>query len=277
MELRGKPVADQIMEESIKKIKELRKKNILPKLAIVRLGKNPGDISYEKSILKYNENIGLETEVIEMDRKVTSEELLRQIDIMNKDDKIHGILVFRPLPLGVDLARVSESISLKKDVDGMNPQNLLALFLGSKTLYEPSTARAVMELLRFYNLELKGKKVAIINRSEVVGKPLAMMFLREDATVTICHSKTENLREITRTSDIVVTAVGKAKLLDRTYFNKDSIVIDVGMSLDGEGSLSGDVNYNEVKDFVKMLTPVPGGVGRITTAVLMKQLIDNIG
>lgn len=276
MILKGKPVADQIKQESVVRLIDLKDRGINPKLVIVRLGNNPGDISYEKSLLNYNASIGLETEVIEKDRSINTEELLSTIERLNLDDGVNGILVFRPLPRKLDISIIANSISLSKDVDAMNPNNLLPLFLGKKTRYEPSTARAVMEILNFYKIDLEGKNVVIVNRSEVVGKPLSMMFLKEDATVTICHSRTRNLRKITRSADIVVTALGKSRFFDESYFNSDAILIDVGMSLDENKKLSGDLDYEKLLGKIRGITPVPGGVGRITTSILIKQMLDNI-
>ena len=274
--LKGKPVADHIKEKSIEQIKLLKKENINPKLVVLRLGDNPGDISYERSILKYTEALGLLTYVLVKERDISTEELLGILDDLNQDQSVHGILIFRPLPDHLDIERINNFISQDKDLDSMNPQNLLASFLGKPGGFIPSTALAVIELLKFYGLELRGQDVVIVNRSQVVGKPLAMLFLEEDASVSICHSKTKNLEEKTRSADIVVTALGRAGFFGQEYFNEDSIVVDVGMSMDPEGRLSGDVDYEEVKDRVKMITPVPGGLGRITTAVLIKQLLDKI-
>ncbi len=276
MELKGKPVADYIKGETILEIEKLKQNNIVPKLAIIRLGDNPDDISYEKSILKYCETVGVEVDIHLKGAEILTKELVQLIERLNQDVLVHGILLFRPLPKQLDISIIANSISLDKDVDCMNKNNLLPIFLSKDGNYAPSTARGVMELLAYYDIELTGKNVVVLNRSEVVGKPLAMMLLNENATVTICHSKTEKLEEITKRADIVVTALGKAKLLDERYFNEKAIVIDVGMSLDDYNKISGDVDYDKVYHKVNAITPVPGGVGRITTSVLIKQLINNI-
>lgn len=274
--LKGKPVADMIKADMTKKIEAFRAKGIAPKVAVVRLGEDPSDISYEKAILKVSASLNIDSEVFNIPRESTTEELLALMDKLNNDSKIHGILVFRPFPKQIDAERVVNFINPDKDIDCMNPINLEAIFEGKKDSFEPATPRAAVEILGRTGYDYKGKNVAIINRSMVVGKPLAMMLLNENATVTICHSKTKDLKAVCKSADVVFTALGRAKMLDKSYFNEDSIVIDVGVSMDKEGKISGDADYDALVDYVAKITPVPGGVGSITTTILLNQVLKAV-
>lgn len=205
---------------------------------------------------------------------MTTEELVSLMNKLNNDNSISGILVFRPLPKHIDEVKIRETISPDKDVDCMHPLNLARIFEGDMSGFGPCTPKAAMEILLHNNVNLEGKNVVVVNRSMVLGKPLAMMLLEKNATVTICHSRTKNLHEITSEADVVVTALGKAKFFDKKYFNEKSICIDVGISLDSEGKLSGDIDYPKVSEFVSMITPVPGGVGSVTTSILLSHVVD---
>lgn len=269
----GKIIARSIKEDIKEQVNSLRENKYIPKLAIVRIGDNSSDISYEKSIVKACADVNIETEKITLDNDIDTTKLQNIIKLLNDRDDITGIIVFRPFPSNIDESLIRNTIDIDKDVDCMHPINLERIFEGDYTGFTPSTSKAALLALIKSGVELEGKKIAIINRSMVVGKPLAMMLLSNNATVTICHSKTKDLKSITRSSDIVITALGRAKYLDKDYFNKDSIVIDVGVSLDSDGKISGDVDFSDVLDNVKMLTPVPGGVGSITTCVLLENTI----
>ncbi len=273
IELRGKPVSDQITSDNIKRLKDL---SIVPKLAVVRVGDSPDDIYYENSIVRYGKKIGANVLKYTYNSDINTETLLLNINKLNSDDNIHGIIVLRPLPTHLDYDLISKGISPSKDIDAMNPLSLLNSFEGKLDHFLPSTAKAVLNLLDYYKINLKGKLVTIINRSDVIGKPLSLMMLHRDATVTVCHSKTKNLKNITRSSDIVISGIGKAGFLGKDYFSKEAIVIDVGMSLDSEGKISGDVKYDSVLNNINMITPVPGGVGSVTTATLFQQMLLNI-
>lgn len=271
--LRGKAVASSIKDNMRKDIEKLAKENKVPTLGIVRLGDNPGDISYEKSIIKNCDNIGINSKVFEKDVNIKTEELVELIEELNNNKEISGILVFRPLPKHIDEEVVRNAISPLKDVDCMHPLNLEKIFEGNMDGFAPCTPKAAMEILKYYEIPLEGKNVVVINRSMVVGKPLAMMLLKENATVTICHSRTKNLDEITRNADVAVVALGKAKFFDEKYFDEDSIVIDVGVSLDENKKLSGDADYDKVSSIVSKITPVPGGVGSVTTSILLSHVV----
>lgn len=272
--LKGNVVAAQIKEDVKMEIEKLAEIGKVPTLGIVRLGNNPDDISYERSIIKNCEKAGINSKVIEKDLDMTTEELVELMEELNKDDKVSGVLVFRPLPKHIDEAKIREALSPNKDVDCMHPLNLAKIFEGNMTGFQPCTPKAAMEILLYNNVELEGKNVVVVNRSMVLGKPLVMMLLEKNATVTICHSRTKNLHEVTSKADIVVTALGKAKFFDAKYFNENSICIDVGVSLDNEGKLSGDIDYPVVSEMVSMITPVPGGVGAVTTSLLLSQVVE---
>lgn len=205
---------------------------------------------------------------------MTTEELIALMEELNNDNTISGVLMFRPLPKHIDEAKVREALSPSKDVDCMHPMNLARIFEGDMSGFAPCTPKAAMEILLDYGVELEGKNVVIVNRSMVLGKPLAMMMLNHNATVTICHSRTKNLPEITKKADVVVTALGKAKFFDEKYFSENSICIDVGISLDEEGNLSGDIDYPVVSELVSKITPVPGGVGSVTTSILLSHVVE---
>lgn len=274
MLLKGSEVSKGIKFQITNTIKELENNGKFPQLGIVRLGNDPSDISYERSIIKNCDSLGIKTKIVELDKSICTDDLINTIEELNNDNLISGILVFRPLPKQIDDEKIRISIDPSKDVDCMHPLNLEKIFEGDMSGYAPCTPKAAMEILLHNNIPLEGKNVVVINRSMVVGKPLAMMLLEKNATVTICHSRTQNLYEITRKADIVMTALGKAKLLDDKYFNENSIVIDIGVSLDKDGKISGDVDMNKVNDMIDMITPVPGGVGSVTTSILLKQVVD---
>lgn len=272
--LRGKPVADEIKEQIKVDIEELKKVGKEPTLGIVRLGSNPDDISYERSLIRNCETLGINAKVFEKDLEIDTEELVELLEKLNEDQSISGIIVFRPLPKHIDEAKVRESINPDKDVDCMHPLNLAKIFEGDMSGFVPGTPKSAMDILLYNKVDLEGKNVVIVNRSMVLGKPLAMMLLNENATVTICHSRTKKLHEVTSAADVVVTALGNANFFDEKYFNENSICIDVGVSLDDDGKFSGDIDYKKVSPIVKAITPVPGGVGSVTTSILLSQVVE---
>ncbi|NFD77119.1 bifunctional 5,10-methylenetetrahydrofolate dehydrogenase/5,10-methenyltetrahydrofolate cyclohydrolase [Clostridium botulinum] len=272
--LYGNEVALKIKEDLNLRIDKLKEKNIIPKLAILRMGNKQDDIAYERSIIKSCEKLNIETKVEELNEDILEEDFLKLMESLNNEKEIHGILVFRPYPKHLNKNIVNSSIALNKDVDCMHPLNLERIFEGDLNGFMPCTPEAVIEILKYYDIDLKGKNIVIINRSMVVGKPLSMMVLSHNATVTICHSKTIDLPSITKKADIVVTAIGKAKLVKEEYFNEDSIVIDVSINVDENGKLCGDVDFENVKEKVGAITPVPKGVGSVTTTLLLKHIVD---
>ena len=271
--IKGKPVADKITEDLKKEVKNLNEMGINPKLAIVRVGERPDDLAYERGALKRCQNIGIETEVIELDENISQDEFIKAIHKLNEDDKVNGILTFRPLPKHLSEDEIKYEISPKKDIDCFNPINTAKIVENDKTGYPPCTPTAVIEILKHYDINLTGANIVVLGRSMVVGKPLSMLLLNENATVNICHSKTRNLPEIASQADILVAAVGRAKMLKKNYVKDGAIVIDVGVNVDDQGNLCGDVDMEDVLDKVSMITPVPGGVGAVTTSILATNIV----
>ncbi len=263
------------LDESIKgRVEKLSKEGNTPCLAIVRVGENPNDISYEKGLLKKSDIYGIEVKQVLLDVEISTEELIAEIEKLNNDDHVTGVILFRPLPKHIDDKEVEESLDYRKDVDAMTSKSLAKVFQGETDGFQPATPYACMKLLEAYDIDLKGKNVAIIGRSMVLGKPLAMMMLNENATVTICHSRTKDLPEVTKAADIVVSATGRAKSVTRDYVNPDSIVVDVGVSADENGKLSGDADFEDLKDYVAGITPRTHGIGKITSTLLMDQVVQ---
>ncbi|WP_419742117.1 bifunctional 5,10-methylenetetrahydrofolate dehydrogenase/5,10-methenyltetrahydrofolate cyclohydrolase [Paraclostridium dentum] len=271
--IKGKPVADKITEDLKKEVKNLNEMGINPKLAIVRVGERPDDLAYERGALKRCQNIGIETEVIELDENISQDEFIKAIHKLNEDDKVNGILTFRPLPKHLSEDEIKYEISPKKDIDCFNPINTAKIVENDKTGYPPCTPTAVIEILKHYSINLTGANIVVLGRSMVVGKPLSMLLLNENATVNICHSKTRNLPEIASQADILVAAVGRAKMVKKNYVKDGAIVIDVGVNVDDQGNLCGDVDMEDVLDKVSMITPVPGGVGAVTTSILATNIV----
>lgn len=271
--IKGKEASDNLKSEIKKDIADMSTKGYQPKLVIVRVGEKPDDISYEKSLIKNCDNLGIDCEVIQVADTVQTEEVVDIIKKLNDDKKVSGVLVFRPMPKHIDLDTISNTLSPVKDVDCMTPLNLEKIFEGDFSGYSPGTPQAAMEMLNHAGVELEGKHAVIINRTMVLGKPLAMMMLAKNATVTICHSKTANLKELTKQADIVVSALGKSKMITKDYLSEKSICVDVGVSLDSEGKLSGDLDYENLVDYVSMITPTPGGTGAVTTTILLSNVV----
>lgn len=271
-ELKGMPVVKHIAEDLTKRMEELAKKNIVPTLAVVRVGEREDDLSYERGLLKRFGSVGAQvvSKVLPVD--VSQEDLETVIQECNSDSGIHGILLFRPLPKHLDEKKIIELVEPRKDVDCMCMENIAHTFAQDGQGHEPCTPQAVIELLDFYNIDLTGKKVVVVGRSMVVGKPLSMMLLKKNATVTLCHTKTKDIKEECKKADIIVACAGVAKMIDDTYVSEGTILIDVGINV-LDGMLCGDVNYNTIIDVASMATPVPGGVGTVTTSVLLKHTV----
>ena len=266
--------ARSIKEELAKKVQLLAAEGLRPKLGIIRVGARPEDISYEKGIMKNCESIGISCEVTVLSDDISNEDFMKALEAANSDRSINGILVFRPLPAHIDEDRARNMINPAKDIDCMNPYNLAKIFEGDDSGFEPCTPAAVMEIIRFFGINLRGENVAVIGRSMVVGKPLSMMLLKENATVTICHSRTKDIRSIVSRADIVVAALGKARAVGADYIKPGAVVIDVGVNGAPEGGICGDVDFDKVKDIASKITPVPGGVGAVTTLMLLKHVVE---
>ncbi len=273
--LYGKVVSEGIEKEISIKIAKLNSQNITPTLAILRIGENPADIAYENAVIKRASKLGINTKQFALALDVSQAEVLDCIDQINNDDKLHGALIFRPLPKGLDDNILRNRLAVSKDLDAITDEALAYVFTGNAENY-PCTAMACVELLKNYKIPLSGKVVLVIGRSLVIGKPVSMLMQRENATVIMTHSKTtsEQLKKLSAVSDIVIVATGKADTFGREYAQAGQIIIDVGMNRTGDGRLVGDVSFDEVANVVEAITPVPKGVGNITTACLLKQLVE---
>lgn len=268
------PVVKAMAEDFKSRVTELKDKGVCPKLAVVRVGEREDDIAYEKGIMKRFGTVGADVSVIELPVDIDENSFEETIKELNEDEKVHGILVFRPLPKQLSDDRLKEIIRPDKDVDSISMVNAAKVFAGDKTGYAPCTAQAVMELLAHYDVDLTGKRVVIVGRSLVVGKPLAMLMLAKNATVTVCHTRTKNIEDECRRADILVACAGSAKMIKKDYTNPGQIVVDVGINF-VDGAMCGDVDYDDVAEHVAAITPVPGGVGTVTTSVLLKHTLES--
>ena len=275
--MKGLEVATAMKEEMIKKVSELKAEGISPKLAILRVGSRADDLAYEKGAVKKMADIGIECEVHELALDVSQADFEAKFNTINSDSKVHGILMFRPLPKHLDESAVLSVIDPKKDSDCMCDVNIAKVFSGDLSGYPPCTAQAVIEMLDYYKIDLTGKRVTLVGRSMVVGKPLAMLLLKRNATVTMCHTKTNDLAATCRAGEILIAAAGKAKMITADMVSEGSIVVDVGINLDENGNLCGDVDYDAVEPKAAYISPVPRGVGSITTSVLAKHVLRGAG
>lgn len=271
--IKGKPVADAMTEELVKKVHSLKNLGITPKLTIVRVGENPGDLAYERGALKRCEAIGIDVEVKEFPKDIVQEKFIVELEKVNKEKAVNGILVLRPLPKQIDEKIIKNIIAPEKDIDCFSPINMAKLMEKDKSGFSPCTPSAVIEILKHYNISLKGKNAVVLGRSMVVGKPVSMLLLDEDCTVTICHSKTENLQEVCKNGDILVSAIGMAMMIDSSYIKEGAVVIDVGINTDESGNLCGDCLTESCLKKASKITPVPAGVGSVTTSILAKHVI----
>lgn len=271
LELRGKKVSDGIKEYVSKELETL---SFVPKLAIVRVGENPDDMSYERGATKKLKSFGLDVASYVFPQDISDEDFKKAFKDINEDDEVTGILLLRPLPRTINEKDIENMIDPKKDLDGISPINIAKVFAGDTTGFSPCTAEAVIEVLKAYDIELTGKRVTVVGRSMVVGKPVSMLLLKENATVTMTHTRTVNLKKTCSDAEIVIAAAGRAKMLNSDYCGQDTVMIDVGINVDENGKLCGDVDYATLDGKASAATPVPGGVGTVTTAVLAKHLIQ---
>ena len=280
--LKGAPVVAAMNEANAARCAALKEKGIVPTLAVVRVGAREDDISYEKGIVTRCGKVGVEVRQFHLAEDVTQEELLDVIRQINGDASVHGCLIFRPLPKRFDDRRVQEALAPEKDVDGITDGSMAGVFTNMPIGYPPCTAQACLEILKYYNVPLSGKRAVVVGRSLVVGKPAAMMLMGKNATVTVCHTKTVNTAEICRNADIIVSAAGVLNSLTKDYVRPGQVVVDVSINWDenkinakgGKGGITGDAKFDEVEPIVEAITPVPGGVGSVTTSVLMKHVVE---
>ncbi len=271
--MKGIDVANAMKEELIKETELLKQGGVTPCLAIIRVGSREEDLSYERGAKKRMETVGIKCQVRELPEDVTQREFEEAFREVNDHPSVHGILMFRPLPKHLDEEPVRKMIHPAKDMDCMSDVNIAKVFAGDETGYAPCTAEAVMRMLRFYGIDLKGKNTTVVGRSMVVGKPLSMMLLKEHATVTICHTRTADLPKICRSADILVAAAGNAKMITADMIGEGAVVADVGINVDEEGNLCGDVDFEGAKKKASYISPVPRGVGSITASVLAEHVI----
>lgn len=272
--LKGAEVCGALKEKLIEKNRSLIANGITPCLKIVRIGAQPDDLSYERGAIKRFDGLGIAVEVAEFAADIAHEDFESAFCAINADPHIHGILLFRPMPKQIDEEAIQRAFAPEKDVDGMCTQNISKVFVGDPTGFAPCTPRAVIELLKHYQIPLKGKKIALVGRSMVVGKPLVMLLLQEHATVTVCHTRTADLAGECKAADIIIAAAGAAKMIGPAHVRADTVVIDVGINLDENGALCGDVDFAAVEPLVQKITPVPGGVGSVTTSILALHVLE---
>ena len=271
---KGAPAAAALTEQLIPRAQALRERGIVPTLAIIRVGERPEDLSYERGAMKRCEKVGIAVRQFLLTAVSSQADLMDVIEEVNRDQSIHGCLLFRPLPRHMDEQAACAALDPAKDVDGITPGSLAAVFSGSGAGYPPCTAQACLELLDHYGYELKGKRAVVVGRSLVIGKPASMLLLGRHATVTICHTRTADLPAECRRADVLIAAAGKAGVVGASCLSPGQVVIDVGINTGEEGNLVGDVDFAAAEPVVRAITPVPGGVGAVTTSVLARHVIE---
>lgn len=269
--LKGLPVANSINEQLIEDIKNIDGE--LPHLAIIRVGERPDDCSYERGAVKKMDKVGVRCTTYTFAADISNDEFQKEFDQINNNPDIDGILLLRPLPKHIDEKAVENRIDPRKDLDGISPVNLAKVYAGDETGYAPCTAEAVIEMLDYAGVDIKGKRVTVVGRSLVIGKPVAMLLMKRNATVTVVHTKTVDMAATCKHAEILVAAAGSAKMIKPEYVADGAVVIDVGINVDEEGKLCGDVDFEAIGNIASIATPVPGGVGSVTTSVLAKHLV----
>ena len=273
--LKGKEVADALTARMQQDVEELKAQGVTPTLCIFRVGERPDDLAYERGATKRAQAAGVKVKNLILPGDVPQDVFDRELNRVNKDDTIHGILLFMPLPRHLDTERARQMLNPAKDVDGCTDLSLAGVFTNTKTGFPPCTAQAAMESLHHFDIPVSGKKAAVIGRSLVIGRPVGMMLMHENATVVNCHTRTVDVPSITREADILIAAAGRLHSVTRDFTNPDQVVIDVGINWDEEkGGISGDVAFEDVEPHVQAITPVPGGVGSVTSSVLIGHVIE---
>lgn len=273
IELKGAPVAAAINERSQAELRKLLERGITPTLAIVRIGEREDDLAYESGAVRRCEKVGVAVRRELLPENASQDELLKRICELNEDSSVHGILVLMPLPKHMDNETVRNALSPEKDIDGITDGSLTGIFTGSGRGFTPCTAQACIEILDHYGIDCKGKRAVVIGRSLVVGKPVSMLLMTKNATVTVCHTKTVNMPSVTRNAEIIIAAAGKAKTIGAQYLSENQTVIDVGINF-SDGVMCGDVDFEAALNVVSAITPVPGGVGTVTTSVLVSHVVE---
>lgn len=271
--LDGKAVAAALSEKTKKVVERLKKLGKTPALAIVRVGEDAADLAYERGAIKRCENLGIGVNVEALPQDATTEQMLRLIERLNADADVDGVLILRPLPKHIDDAAVCDALAPAKDVDGVGARSMAAVFAGKGNGFAPCTAEACVAILKHYRIKLEGKNAVVVGRSLVVGRPVAMLLMQNNATVTICHTRTKKLAAVCKRADILIAAAGAPKLVSAGSFNRRQIVVDAGINVDENGDMVGDVDFAKAVDTVRAITPVPGGVGSVTTSVLAEHVV----
>jgi len=272
--LKGAEVVSALNETIQSDVASLVSCGTMPTLAILRVGEKPDDLAYERGAMKRAETVGIAVRQIVLPETVSQEELLAEIAKINADATIHGCLMLRPLPKHIDDQRAREALLPEKDVDGITDGSLAGVFTGTKRGFPPCTAQACMEILNHYGIDPVGKSAVVVGRSLVIGKPVAMMLLQKHATVTICHTRTVDMPSVTKRAEILIVAAGRAGVVGAEYVSAGQTVLDVGINFNAEGKMVGDVDFAAVEPIVGAITPVPGGVGTVTTSVLMAHVVE---
>lgn len=272
--LKGAPVAAAINEKTKARVLALRQRGVIPTLALVRVGENDADIYYERGAIKRCAALDIETRPVTLPADISESELLSKIDKLNRLSSVHGVLIFRPLPKTISDAAVCATLDPNKDVDGITDGSLAGVFTGSGRGFCPCTAQSCAEILDFYGVDCAGKRAAVLGRSLVIGKPVSQLLLARNATVTVCHTRTRDLASETKRADIVVAAVGHLNALTADMVSPGQVIVDVGINTDENGKMAGDVDFSAVEPIVSAVTPVPGGVGSVTTAVLASHTVE---
>lgn len=269
--LKGLPVANAINEKLMEQVKSIE--GPLPHIAIIRVGERPDDCSYERGAVKKMDKVGVRCTTYTFDADIDNETFQAEFDKINENPDIDGILMLRPLPKQLDEKQIENKIDPRKDLDGISPLNLAKVYAGDESGYAPCTAEAVIEMLDYAGIDIKGKRVTVVGRSLVIGKPVSMLLMKRNATVTVCHTKTVDMEGTCKNAEILVAAAGSARMIKKDYVAEGAIVVDVGINVDEEGNLCGDVDFDTITDIAAIATPVPGGVGSVTTSVLAKHLV----
>ena len=269
--LKGLPVANAINEKLMEQVKSIE--GPLPHLAIIRVGERPDDCSYERGAVKKMDKVGVRCTTYTFDADIDNDTFQAEFDKINENPDIDGILMLRPLPKQLDEKQIENKIDPRKDLDGISPLNLAKVYAGDESGYAPCTAEAVIEMLDYAGIDIKGKRVTVVGRSLVIGKPVSMLLMKRNATVTVCHTKTVDMAGTCKNAEILVAAAGSARIIKKEYVADGAVVIDVGINVDDEGNLCGDVDFDAISDIAAAATPVPGGVGSVTTSVLAKHLV----
>lgn len=272
--LTGKEVAASVTEDLITRCEALKEKGKIPTLAILRVGENPSDMAYERGATNRAGKVGVELKKVLLEEDVSTEDVIAEVEKLNSDDAVDGVLIFRPLPKHIDDDAVRNALAEEKDVDGIGDGAMAGVYSGKNIGFPPCTAAACIEILKHYDIDMTGKRAVVVGRSLVIGRPVAMMLIKENATVTVCHTKTENMAQIAKEADILIAAAGRAKTVTAEFGKEGQTIIDVGINVDEDGNMTGDADFDALEPIVGAITPVPGGVGGVTTSILMKHVIE---